>query len=114
MNYRARLQRIAIRLAALLFILSCTAPLDAAARCQTTAQAPELVIESTRHSFGDAFAGETLFHSFPIRNNGNRPLELSDKIPIPRTSIYRPQDDRLSARPAGFTPSVRSRSASPT
>lgn len=118
MNDSPKMQRrtpaISIRLAALLCAFASAGFFNVAARGQTAAQAPELVIESSRYHFGEAFAGETLSHAFAVRNAGNRPLELSDKIPLPRTSVYRPQDDSPAIRRAGLSIGVRSRSASPT
>lgn len=38
---------------------------------------PEVVIESTRHDFGEVFVGEELMHVFVVRNTGAAVLELS-------------------------------------
>ena len=43
------------------------------------ARAPELMIDSTEHDFGDVFVGEELMHVFSVRNAGPVPLELAEK-----------------------------------
>lgn len=45
---------------------------------QPAADAPRLVIERTRHNFGDVFTGEILSIVFRVRNLGTRQLELSE------------------------------------
>lgn len=40
---------------------------------------PEVVIGSTRRDFGDVFSGEELEQNFPVRNVGNKPLELAQR-----------------------------------
>jgi hypothetical protein len=40
---------------------------------------PEVVIGPTRRDFGDVFAGEELEQNFPVRNVGNKPLELAQR-----------------------------------
>jgi hypothetical protein len=37
------------------------------------------MIGSTRRDFGDVFAGEELEQNFPVRNVGNKPLELAQR-----------------------------------
>jgi hypothetical protein len=66
----------AIKLAALLSALGIVCAIPALARTGQSAR-PEATIESTRHDFGEAFAGEELMHVFTVRNNGDAPLELS-------------------------------------
>ena len=51
------------------------------------ARSPELVIDSTRHDFGDAFIGEELQYAFSIRNAGSAPLELAEKSVTTRSSL---------------------------
>ena len=49
--------------------------------------APQLIVEKTRHDFGEVFAGEDISHAFMIRNNGAVPLELGDRpFLMPRAS----------------------------
>ena len=52
------------------------------------ADGPVLVINMTKRDFGEVFAGEELEQSFLLRNDGTKPLELSQK-------------STLSSRPAG-------------
>jgi hypothetical protein len=75
------------------------------------ADGPEVIIDSTKRDFGDVFAGEELEQSFPIRNAGNKPLELAQKSnlgtrstsPIyPRAAVWR-RADKLLARPVSAT-----------
>jgi hypothetical protein len=40
---------------------------------------PEVVIGLTKRDFGDVFAGEELEQNFPVRNVGNKPLELAQR-----------------------------------
>jgi hypothetical protein len=40
---------------------------------------PEVVIGPTRRDFGDVFSGEELEQNFPVRNVGNKPLELAQR-----------------------------------
>ncbi|MGA9770621.1 MAG: hypothetical protein WBV94_16395 [Blastocatellia bacterium] len=51
------------------------------------ARGPELVLDSTRHDFGEAFVGEELQYVFSIRNVGSAPLELADKSLTTRSSL---------------------------
>lgn len=43
------------------------------------ADGPVLVINMTKRDFGEVFAGEELEQSFLLRNDGTKPLELSQK-----------------------------------
>ncbi len=63
----------------------------------------EAIIDSTKHDFGEVFAGEELEHTFTIRNVGLGALELS-QTPLtaqaadPYNSFIRPVSfDRFSA-----------------
>jgi hypothetical protein len=40
-----------------------------------------MVIPETSYDFGDVFAGQYMYHVFPIRNDGTSPLTLSDELP---------------------------------
>ena len=83
--------------------LSAALPVAAAQRGQTgagqngTRSLPEFVIDKTLYDFGEVFAGEEVQGLFTVKNNGNAPLELSDKPLLatrPNVSLYR--------RPAGM------------
>jgi hypothetical protein len=52
-------------------------PASAAGQSRNQKQLPQLVIDSTKHDFGEVFAGEELEHIFTVRNVGTVPLELS-------------------------------------
>lgn len=70
--------------------------------------APEAVVEITRHDLGEVFAGEEVEHAFIVRNAGTKPLELKEKSSIgsgpvrpgsfPSNAMWRPTE-RLFARP---------------
>lgn len=64
--------RLAVALAALVMAF---APRTLATTGQSAL--PKVAIESTRHDFGEAFAGEELMHVFTVHNTGDAPLELS-------------------------------------
>ena len=64
-------------------------------------KAPLVFMNLTRRDFGDVFAGEELEQVFPVRNDGDAPLEMDRKLvgglssPAPRdgwlrTSALRP------------------------
>lgn len=55
----------------------CCLDLDANARIAP--DGPEVVIGPTKRDFGDVFSGEELEQNFPVRNNGTKPLELSQR-----------------------------------
>lgn len=74
---------------------------------------PEVAMASTKRDFGDVFAGEELEQNFPVRNAGNKPLELSQKSAlgsrsatpdVVRAAVWRPNERLISrtvaARPA--------------
>jgi hypothetical protein len=42
---------------------------------------PRIVITETSYDFGDVFAGQYMYHVFPIRNEGTLPLTMSDELP---------------------------------
>jgi hypothetical protein len=42
---------------------------------------PRIVITETSYDFGDVFAGQYMYHVFPIRNEGTSPLTMSDDVP---------------------------------
>jgi hypothetical protein len=81
-------------------------------RAQTpAADGPEVVMPLTKRDFGDVFAGEELEQNFPIRNAGNKPLELEHKSKLAngdappgytvRAATWRPNERRLLTRTAG-------------
>jgi hypothetical protein len=49
-----------------------------------------VVIGSTKRDFGDVFSGEDLEQSFPIRNNGTKPLELAQRSLLGNGQIQAP------------------------
>jgi hypothetical protein len=51
--------------------------LESSAR--TRIDGPEVTMASTKRDFGDVFAGEELEQTFPVRNNGTKPLELAQR-----------------------------------
>jgi hypothetical protein len=68
---------------------------------------------STKRDFGDVFAGEELEQNFPVRNIGNKPLELATRSILGarpnspgylKAASWRPNEPILartvSARPA--------------
>ena len=63
----------------LTFALSLSASFPSASSVRASSDGPEVVMGSTRRDFGDVFAGEELEQNFPVRNAGNKPLELSQK-----------------------------------
>jgi hypothetical protein len=42
---------------------------------------PRIVIPQTSYDFGDIFAGQYMYHVFPMRNEGTLPLTMSDELP---------------------------------
>jgi len=75
------------------------------------ADGPEVVIGSTKRDFGDVFDGEELEQTFPIRNAGNKPLELAQKSNLgtrsnspahPTTAVWR-RDMKPFARAVSAT-----------
>ncbi len=64
---------------------------------------PELLMERTRHDFGEVFAGEVLTCVFNVRNGGGRALELSE------LGLPPPSNDKPPAKPIG--PALRLRQA---
>ena len=72
------------------------------------ADGPEVVMGSTKRDFGDVFDGEELEQTFPIRNAGNKPLELAQKSNLgtrsnspahPAAAVWRPHE-KVFARAA--------------
>jgi hypothetical protein len=90
----------AIKLAALLAALAIAYAPPALARTDQTAR-PEATIESTRHDFGEAFAGEELMHVFTVRNTGDAPLKLSQTKML---GIRRPTSAIVRVLPVKFAP----------
>jgi hypothetical protein len=90
----------AIKLAALLSALGIVCAIPALARTGQSAR-PEATIESTRHDFGEAFAGEELMHVFTVRNTGDAPLELSQTKLL---GIRRPTSATAQSLPVKFAP----------
>lgn len=60
--------------------------LASGARASRLPDGPEVVMDSTRRDFGDVFAGEELEQNFPVRNVGNKPLELERRSTLGRRS----------------------------
>ena len=110
------------RLSALLLLsvtLSMAGPcaFASSARKTTLADGPEVVIGSTRRDFGDVFAGEELEQNFPVRNAGNKPLELSQRSTLgtrsserryPVTEAVWRTNDQLVARTVAARPAAPS------
>jgi hypothetical protein len=47
--------------------------------------APDLTVEQSTFDFGNVFAGEEIEHTFLIRNNGAKPVELRQRIEVGAT-----------------------------
>jgi hypothetical protein len=72
------------------------------AAAQRAAGAPQLVLDSIRHDFGEVFAGEDLSHVFQVRNIGNVPLELSETPQLgtrPSKVVFRQPLSEMKTRP---------------
>lgn len=64
----------------LLALASCLfAHFPTASNARVNADGPEVSIGATKRDYGDVFAGEELEQNFPVRNLGNKPLELEQK-----------------------------------
>ncbi len=61
----------------------CSSDLEAIAR--PAPDGPEVSIGPTKRDFGDVFSGEELEQNFPVRNNGTKPLELSQRSVLGNT-----------------------------
>ncbi|HEY7910331.1 MAG TPA: hypothetical protein VIG62_00335 [Blastocatellia bacterium] len=46
--------------------------------------APDLTVEDSTFDFGNVFAGEEIEHTFLIRNNGAKPVELRQRVEVGR------------------------------
>ena len=101
-----RREGIRSRLCFLLLILSVLPLLGfsiPSSNANAVADGPEVVMALTKRDFGDVFAGEDLEQNFPVRNIGNKPLELSQKstlglrpaAPTPKATaaLWRPSDN---------------------
>ena len=101
-----RRERIRSRSCFLLLILSVQPVLGfsiPSSNANAVADGPEVVMALTKRDFGDVFAGEDLEQNFPVRNNGNKPLELSQKSALgfrpaaptvkPTAAAWRPIDN---------------------
>ena len=66
-----------------------------------TAPAPKVVMDESRHEFGDVYAGEQFFHVFIVRNAGAAALELSEGKP---TSPKPPPDPHQKIKQPAQTP----------
>ena len=69
----------ALGLPALIFSLLVQFAFALAGGVTHRADGPELVINITKRDFGEVFAGEELEQTFLLRNDGTKPLELSQK-----------------------------------
>jgi hypothetical protein len=86
------------------------------ASAQAGKQYPEILVEKTRHDFGEIFAGEELSCSFLVRNVGLTPLELSERKLSAFGNVDRRMRPMLSdveslrtlLRPAGLGPAAPS------
>jgi hypothetical protein len=68
----------------------------------TAAPSPKVVMDESRHEFGDVYAGEQFFHVFIVHNAGTVPLELTEGKP---TSPKLPPDPhQKSSKPAQTPP----------
>jgi hypothetical protein len=65
------------------------------------APSPKVVMDESRHEFGDVYAGESFFHVFVVHNGGTVPLELSEGKP---TSPKPPPDPHQKSKPAQTPP----------
>ena len=63
---------------------------DLAAKARTAPDGPEVVIGLTKRDFGDVFSGEELEQNFPVRNNGTKPLELTQRSLLGNGQIRSP------------------------
>ncbi|MEN3331830.1 MAG: hypothetical protein V7641_1195 [Blastocatellia bacterium] len=67
--------------------------------------APLVFMNLTRRDFGDVFAGEDIEQSFPVRNDGDAPLEIENKSLTGQAAPSRsPRLMRASAFQAGSLP----------
>ena len=83
------------------------------ARLQRSAP-PALVLDKTRHDFGEVFAGEDLTHAFWVRNVGTSPLEMSDRPLLttqPKKASMQERFDAMAAKPVA---AMWARSAAPS
>jgi hypothetical protein len=91
--------------------------LASGARASRLPDGPEVAIDSTKRDFGDVFAGEELEQNFPVRNVGNKPLELERRSTLGRRSttpdypvtaaVWHP-NNLLRPRTAGARPATPS------
>ena len=111
---RSRRRSLLCQLSLITFALSLFAQCPSASSARTGVEGPEALMASTKRDFGDVFAGEELEQNFPVRNAGNKPLELAQKSTLGtrssapnylvRAAAWRPNEQLLartvSARPA--------------
>jgi hypothetical protein len=65
--------------------------------------APDLTVEQSTFDFGNVFAGEEIEHTFLIRNNGAKPIELRQRVEVGRSpSTESDRDLRPRIVRAGF------------
>ena len=109
MNERIEIARMVLAASLVLAVALILAPSSAS---QGQSGVPKMVLDNTRHDFGEVFAGEDLSHVFLVRNSGSVPLELSDS---PQLGT-RPSKVSLSNPPGGMktTSLARIRSAAPS
>ena len=74
-----------LRMALILMLLG-QLSLASGARASLLPDGPEVAMDSTKRDFGDVFAGEELEQNFPVRNVGNKPLELDRRSTLGRRS----------------------------
>jgi hypothetical protein len=88
----------------LIVLIAWTAALASQSRSASIVKAapsPKVVMDESRHEFGDVYAGEQFFHVFIVRNGGTVPLELSEGKP---TSPKPPPDPHQKSKPAQTPP----------
>ena len=76
--------------------------------------APDLSIAQSSHDFGNVFVGEEVEHTFLIRNNGVKPIELRQRVAVGQSLPVDGDRDLRRAGCAGeFYRRLHSRDACP-
>ncbi|HJQ26331.1 MAG TPA: hypothetical protein VKA60_20625 [Blastocatellia bacterium] len=63
----------------ILFVMVCLAAPPVRLALAAEPAAPLVYLPLTQRNFGDVFAGEELEQVFPVRNDGDAPLEMAQK-----------------------------------